>query len=336
MDATYETAVKELRSGNIYPIYVLYGKENFLKKRMLDDIVKRAVSEDTAEYNYSVFDGEKSVDDFCDAAESAPFFAERRVVTLKDTELSKLPADKSARVADIIELCDDALTVIFYYSGDTYKPDKKLGKSIDQKGLIISFDDQSPAKLATWLRRQAEASQKQIDDNAVDYIINNCGPSMEHMHNEMAKILSYSRREKITLADVKQTAVVTVEAAVFDMTDALAFGRYERALNILSELFAQKEQAPAILGALSSSIANLYRIKTAISCGVPAQQLQSECKIAPFIVRKLTPVAERTDIKLLRRWIHSCADADTRLKSASGMTDKMILETLIFEMLKKG
>ena len=111
MDATYETAVKELRSGNIYPIYVLYGKENFLKKRMLDDIVKRAVSEDTAEYNYSVFDGEKSVDDFCDAAESAPFFAERRVVTLKDTELSKLPADKSARVADIIELCDRSVFI---------------------------------------------------------------------------------------------------------------------------------------------------------------------------------------------------------------------------------
>ena len=55
----YENMLNLTKQEKIYPVYLLYGKENYLKEDILKKLRNRLIDPAYRELNYKVFYGEK-------------------------------------------------------------------------------------------------------------------------------------------------------------------------------------------------------------------------------------------------------------------------------------
>ncbi|MBC8234639.1 DNA polymerase III subunit delta [bacterium] len=79
------SAVKEIKNGKIYPIYLLCGEEYFLIENTLTQMIDVLVPKDTRDFNFEIYNGlEISVDEMITSAETYPVMAERRVIVVKE------------------------------------------------------------------------------------------------------------------------------------------------------------------------------------------------------------------------------------------------------------
>ncbi|MFQ6039966.1 MAG: hypothetical protein ACE5PV_03845, partial [Candidatus Poribacteria bacterium] len=79
------SAIKEINSGKIYPLYLLCGEEYFLIENTLTQMLNILVHRDTRDFNLEIYNGlEISVDEIITSAETYPVMSERRVIVVKE------------------------------------------------------------------------------------------------------------------------------------------------------------------------------------------------------------------------------------------------------------
>ncbi len=67
--------------------YLIYGKENYLKNRRLQQLKSNIISDDDI-MNYTIFDGKNcDINKIIEEAETFPFFSEKKVIVVKESGL---------------------------------------------------------------------------------------------------------------------------------------------------------------------------------------------------------------------------------------------------------
>ena len=81
---------EDIKTGQWKPVYLLCGEEAYLKKQYKDRITKAILPEgDTV--NYAYYEG-KGINpgELIDLAETMPFFAERRLIVVENSDFLKM------------------------------------------------------------------------------------------------------------------------------------------------------------------------------------------------------------------------------------------------------
>src|SRR5512141_226880 len=75
---------KEIRGGDVGPLYYIYGEEPYLVERGVKLLLAKAVSPEFREFNLNVYYGaEAKGAEIVEVAQTLPMFAERRVVVVR-------------------------------------------------------------------------------------------------------------------------------------------------------------------------------------------------------------------------------------------------------------
>lgn len=95
------TINEDIESGNLKPVYLLFGEEEYLKKQYKEKLI-RVMLPDGDTMNFSRFEGKGIlIPKLIDLAETLPFFAERRVILVEESGFFK---NASADLADYMIL----------------------------------------------------------------------------------------------------------------------------------------------------------------------------------------------------------------------------------------
>ena len=82
--------IKQIEQGKIYPVYLLYGEEDFLIEKTLDKMIELLLSAKTRDFNFSIFEGpETPIPEILTLAETYPVMSSRRLVIVKNLEFFK-------------------------------------------------------------------------------------------------------------------------------------------------------------------------------------------------------------------------------------------------------
>ncbi|MDO4458508.1 MAG: hypothetical protein Q4C42_00225 [Clostridia bacterium] len=136
---------ENLKSGVIYPLYVLYGEEKFAVKLRTQELIKKFAPENFTEFNLMEFSSDSGIDTIADAALSLPFFADRKVIVVNDYPLSGKDAINETEYRKLEELLDnlsDMTVLIFAYP--TF--DNVSGKSGDSSEENANDEDNDKQK----------------------------------------------------------------------------------------------------------------------------------------------------------------------------------------------
>lgn len=94
-----------------------------------------------------------------------------------------------------------------------------------------------------------------------------CGTMMDNLISEVSKVAAYAKAQQITTADIDAVAEPVLDARIFDMTNHISAGKYDRAAAVLGDLLRMQTEPIVILGAIGKELRRLYTARMAIDGG---------------------------------------------------------------------
>ena len=327
----YKQELQKLKADGPATLYLLWGKEDYLREQFLTQLKSVCIPEGESGFNYRRFDGpEISADQLRQAIDAMPFLSERSFVELRDLDINRLKEAQEVQtiISDIPEYC----TVCFVQNAE-YEPDGrlKLIKTIREKGSELKFTQQGQGALIDWIARRFAACGKRVDFEAAQRLIFISGDLMNRLIPEIEKIAAYAKGDTVSVKDVETVAHHIPEAQVFELTDLLAQKKINAAMNTLSEIFAENEyDAIYLLAVLGSQMRRLYAARLAIEHKLGAKYVAECCAIKyDFLVNKLMSSARGFTIDQLKEAVRICAETDEAMKSSGGDSRELLKNAVL-------
>lgn len=324
---------KDLKTGKIGSFYLIYGEENYLKKHYLKQLEIAVVEETFRDFNLHVLEGGKmTLQELNDAIESYPAMAERKMVLVKDFDPLKANTEWREGLLEILKDLPEYICLVFYFETLSFKPDKrvKLYSMMKKIGCIAEFAHLQNRELMTWIQRHARADGKNIDQEACEYMLYLCGTSMVNLLTEIGKVSAYTTGDTIERKHIDAVCSKTMDAVIFDLTDAIGAGRFHQALQISRELISQKNEPVALMAFVSKHIQKLYGVKLLIPEGQDAVMSYLENR-SNFYAKKMIKSAGAFSLRWLRDTLLLCSEIDFELKS-TGTDKEKTWELLLLKM----
>ena len=317
---------EDLKTGQFKQIYLLYGEENYLKRQYKDRFTK-AMLPDGDTMNYAYYEG-KGVDvrEVIDLAETLPFFAERRLLVFENTGFFK---SAGADLADYIKEMPD--TTFFIFIENEVDKRSKLFKAVKAKGHIVELPFQDEMTLKKWVLGLVRKENKQISESTVTYLLNKVGTDMENIQKELEKLFCYTlEKDGILPEDVDAVCVTQMSNHIFDMVNAVADKKQERALELYYELVALKEPPMRILYLMTRQYRILHQVKDLLKKGYGRKEIASKAGLHPFAAGKYMDQAKQFKSSELRAIMEDSADIEERVKTGR-LTDVLAVELFILK-----
>lgn len=323
----------DLKANTIAKCYVLFGEEDYLRRYYAAQLSQRLLDPLTEAFNCHFFNDENfSVQALSEALEALPMMAERTLLRVQDVDLFALSeADRSAVCALLSDLPEHACLLLEYTAFSPDKRKKALWDALEKNAVLAEFTYQSESDLRAWIARHFRAEKKFAAPEMCDHLLRRCGVSMTRLDGEIAKVCAFASGEEITRADIDAVVEPTLEAGVFEMTDAIAERAFDRALGKLQTMLLQRAEPIVVLAALGSQMRRLYAARVLLSERAGAQELAAVCKISPYAAKITMKQAQRLSDRFCEQAVLLCCEYDEKMKTSYDEPERL-LQTLLFTL----
>lgn len=337
-NAGFDRLKADLKQGNFGNFYIFHGEEAYLRTYYLEQLKKKLIDDFTEAFNYHRFNEENLTPDaLTDSVESIPMMAERSMVVVEDIDFYKQPEDARNAYAAVFSDIPDYCTVILTYDTVEYKPDKRM-KALTQaleNAVEVQFNKPSERELSAWIYRHFKPHGQEISENLCRYFIQITGGSMTRMLTEIEKVAAYAKGETITREDIDAVVEPVMEAVVFDLTDAIASGRYETALFKLSVLLQKQEEPIVILGTIGGQMRRIAAAQTLRSAGKSVKDLMALCGCASYPAERAMEFARRLPEDFCEKAVALCLETDLQMKTSYDDPQRL-LELLVLRLAQEA
>lgn len=275
--------------------------------------------------NFSLYQGKGiSARQIIDQAETLPFFAARRLILIEQSGFFK---NVCPELAEYLPSLPEETILVFVE--DEVDKRSKMFKAVKQKGRIAELGRQDGRTLQSWILGMLKREHKNITGDALRLFLEMAGDDMEHIVNELEKLLCFTYgKDAIEIPDVQEICTVTTESRIFDMIRALAEKRQKEALNLYYDLLSLKEPPMRILFLIARQFNQMLQLKDLKEQGLDSGTAASRAGLAPFIAKRSLAQAERFEKKELLQAVQDCVSAEEAVKTGR-LGDRLAVEMLI-------
>lgn len=175
-----EELEKELKTGKLNIMYLLYGDETYLLENCLKKI-KNNFGNIVDGINYIKID-ETNIEQLIADIETPSFGFEKKLIIAKNTGILKKEAKKKdskntviqKSISDYIEEHIDIIkesVIVVFIEQDVNKVE--LYKTIEKYGVVCNFEKLKPAQIVKRLKAICNGYKVNVDENTLMYLIEN-------------------------------------------------------------------------------------------------------------------------------------------------------------------
>lgn len=332
-NAGYSAFKKAIAEGRIGNIYIIYGKEDYLREYHLGEMKKTVLGDGPADFNLKKLDGAAlDINELREAVEAMPYFAEKTFVEVRDYNIYSASEQDSNQLTKILNDFPDYCCLVFVYDTIEFKADKrrKLHKVIEEKVTVVEVPIQNNSSLIGWISRRFAHNGKRISKETAEFLIHYCGDLMTGLISEIEKISAYCRGDIVTRTEIEAVAIPVIDTAVFSLTNAISEKDYNKAARVLTELFQMGEPPILILNIIGSQIRRLYTARLAFENGKNSKYLKSLLGLrTDYQARLLMESARRVSLKWCSDAVCLCAETDFRMKSSRIGEQELLVSLLV-------
>jgi DNA polymerase-3 subunit delta len=247
---------QEWAKGVFHRVYYWAGPDTLTKDDALQNLKKAFLGPDPAGMGLDVFDGnDASAGAILSAVNTLPFFGGRRLVVVR--RAAEMATADTNRLADgLADIpANNALVLLWDEKADARSV---LVQAARSAGVVVTFWPPFENQLPGWVMARAESMGKSVDRRAAQLLVEQAGPGLPELVQELRKLVLYaSGRAAITVDDV--AAVVGDKSSLRFMEWERALWRKDRArsLSILEVLRGQGEPAEKLLPQLIRAVQKL-------------------------------------------------------------------------------
>lgn len=340
--SSFESVHRNVKRGEIAPVYYLTGDADPLKDDLVATIVDAALEPTARDFNLDVrAAGDLDAATLQTLVDTVPVLASRRVVVIKALEQWR----KNARTWEALRQYlsrPSPSTVLILVHGAGEPPDAALARA----GTHVDVAVPGPEGLRRWVAGRARRIGIQIDSQAIEHLVRAVGPDLAHLGTELEKLGAAVGAERpVTAAEVAQLVGVNRGETVEDWVDAVVARDGVRALQLTDVVLPQAGvTAVRMLIALGTELVGVRLARALADGGLAGARLER----ALFDqIRRLRPVGGRNWEAQARAWasaaprwtapeldqaIRAAYEADRALKSTTVSDDRGTLRSLLLSL----
>ncbi|MDW8367120.1 MAG: DNA polymerase III subunit delta, partial [Abditibacteriales bacterium] len=219
------------RKPTLLPVYIVYGEDALLMRRVVDALLDAALPEAEREFNLDVLDGtHATVAHVIGVATTPPFLSPHRVVWVREAEklreLDKLAsALNKGRLPPTTHLILQRSPTAERREGERGILHPALDRAVDKLGALVecSINPRAErAQLMKFISDEAQRWGKRIAPSAIALLTTRAGHDFFRLTNEIHKLAHFvGDAPTITNTHVEQMVAKTVEEKVFALTEAI-------------------------------------------------------------------------------------------------------------------
>ncbi len=309
------------------PVYLVRGEQPVL----LADAVKRLVAE-LSEGDAGLMPEELAGEDYTvgtivDAAQTPPFFGERRVVVARGIGRFSTH-DVEPLVAYLADPLPTTSLVLVAGGGQV---SRTLVEAVRKAGHVVDAGVPGGRGRAAWLTARLKEGPVRLDARAAAMVGDHLGDDVDRLGSLLEMLASaYGQGARLGPDEVAPLLGGVGSVAPWDLTDAIDRGDTELAVKVLRRLVGPGARHPlVVLATLHSHFARMLRLDGA---GVADEAGAAELlgiTGSTFPAKKALLQVRRLGSEPVARAIHLLADADLALKGAVDWPAEVVLEVLV-------
>ena len=265
--------------------------------------------------------------------------AQRTMVQVVDWDVYKLSEEQRTGFIALLEDFPPYCCLVIVYDQIEYKPSKtykKLYAYLEAYAQTVKFQEQSQNEILKWVARRFKAAGHTIDVPTAEHLLFTCGSLMNGLIPEIGKIAAYAKNERVTKADVDAVAAPVLEAQVFEITNAISKGDFDRASEVLGALLKLQEEPFMLLALIGKELRKLHTARIALDTGRDKFWLMERWNMrSDYPAKLLLDNARRVSRSWCARGVRRCYEVDLRIKSVSGVDGADELKLLLMELAQR-
>ena len=331
----FSDLVNVLKRGNIPPVFLLFGEEQYLVQWAVRNLKKRYVVAGMEAMDFVHLEGDKCTpEDVVSAAQTYSMLSDRRVVWVSKAGSLKGDADVLAGyVADPNEGC------VLILTDETVDGRSSVVKAVKNHGGLYEFGRVSERELRSFARKQFAAEGVEVKPALIERMIRQSGYGnrestyrLYNLQNDIRKIVAHAAGGQVTEADVDLMVAGDQDTFIFDLIDGISGNDKSRALEILhNRLSGNAYDGVRIMFTVISQLELMLQIREfqdSPEGPTSAGQIARRMKMNEYRVNKAAGYAARYPLRKLREILLAAYDCYT--KSITGVLPaRLAMELLI-------
>ena len=331
---TPEQAVREARSGEFRPAYLLLGEESYLARAALRALRESVVQGPTAAFNEDRFHaGEVAVEAALAAARTLPMMAPRRFVSLQGVE--RWEARGSGALDALAEYVSaPSPTTVLVLVAEKLHGQRRLVTLAKKGGFLVDCTARDRRELPVFVRDAARERGHDIASDVAQLLVELSNTDLGSLVDAVERLSLYVGPGAAIDEDAVAEVVARVrQGTVWQLVDALGRADPGAALAAFDSAFDAREGGLRLLGGIAWSVRQLAKFGAARQAGAPPEQAARAAGVAPFKAAEVDRNLRRLGPARMLRWLALLSEADSALKG-SKRPDRAVVETLIVEMCR--
>lgn len=315
-----EKKLEGLAKGDLFPFYVLYGKERYFVQRAVSLLKQRILPprDDGALLYHSVYGQELSGVELADLARSEPFFGSTQLVVVWDAEKIKEKAQKE--IQGYAENPAPFTRMVFVAGQESPKGTLFALLKKSQPEACLEFPGLKRPEYHKWVERMAREKGlgRKAPPGLLEGLLSGGPVPLENLDKQLEILALYLQDvegDKITEPMPFGLPEVSLEQS-YRFTDCLLEGELPDALDILNRYLNQGAPPLMILSRIVWEFRKIWQFKEEMDRGPISDSFLRSVRIQPFKKTTYASLARRLSWGALGEVFFSLGDTDRLLKSS--------------------
>ncbi len=309
-------------------VTLLYGNDDFAIKRRLGEFTSMFTDPTSVEMNTARLEARTmNENDLNNAVNAMPFLAKQRLVILFNPSARYTTPQAHKKFCEFVEKVPSTtrLAIVEELELKNYR-DKSRQEKEDEKHWLVKWIKKAglglerfglPAQweMTGWITQQAKEQGGQLEPAAAAKLAEMVGPDTRQAAQEISKLLTYVNWSRaVSIEDVQAVSIVTAEADIFKMVDALAAGNGHLAGRLLHNLL-ENEDAFALWPMVIRQFRLMLLARELIDDHGSPRTLAEAQHVPDFAAEKAFEQARRFTLPVLEQIYHRLLEIDEAAKT---------------------
>ncbi len=219
-DVTAEAIVREIRAGNLKPVYYLMGEESYYIDRVADFIVNTVLKPEERDFCLiTLFGSETNATEVINAARSFPMGAMRQVVMVKEAQ----GLQNKELLTVYMKQPQPSTVLILCHKNGALDRRSKLAAAVQKAGVLFESKKLRDYQLSGFITDYLKKKKVGVNRDAAEILGQFVGTDLNRLAGEMDKlVLSLPKGERtITSEMIEKNIGVSKNFNTFELRNAL-------------------------------------------------------------------------------------------------------------------
>jgi len=319
---------KDLESGQLSPLYFIFGDEPFLIEQCIERFKYAVLNESTVDFNYSLYyAADVEVVTLKETIETLPVFSERRLVILKNAQ--ELKEGEWQELESLINKPVDS--TVFVLFADKIDKRKKSFKNLIDHGQSIEFKKPYDNEIPRWINYYASYYELKLTQAAIHRMHRLVGNNLAEIYAQLSNLKNYLNGQSLVdVAEVNAVVSNSREENIFDFTKAVGQKDRVLALEQIVNLLDQGQSEIGIVSLLARHMRILLTVRSGMDQGIGGSKLAGLANVSPYFIDEYCDQAKKWSVKRLEESLVLLNETDRALKS-SPLSAHIWLENMVLK-----